>query len=448
MPRMSFLVDLAYAIAAIPALPILLRKRARTGKYRTGLAGRMGMGPDILAKRSRQSRVLLLHCVSVGELNSVQTLVTRLLAAQPHLHIVITTTTDTGTDRAAKLHPPSPAARVHTARFPFDFSFAVESLLDRVRPDAVALVELETWPNFLSIARSRRIPVVLINGRLSEKSFPRYRLIRPLMRAMLRQLEWIAIQTPNIAARFLALGADPANLEIIPTLKYDNAHISDHVAGQEALAVAMGLSPDHRLFVAGSTGPGEEEAILQMYQELSPQFPSLRLAIAPRHPEVVPQVIAAIRARGLAPVRRSERPDAATTSNPHPHTLDPPHVFMLDTMGELRKLYALSYAAFVGRSLIKKGGGGSDMIEVAALAKPSCFGPFTSNFAEVVELLVAGGAASQIQDAATLAQTVKTWLAHPDQAQSTGRRAQDLIRQQQGSTDRYVQKLLALFRPL
>lgn len=444
---MTFLLDLLYLAGGVAAVPLLVARSLRTGKYRTGWSGRLGFGEDLLPRRGPETRVLLLHCVSVGEVNSVTTLVQRLLSAHPHLHIAISTTTDTGTERARRLYPPAKGARVHPVRFPLDFSFAVEHLLDRVRPDAVALVELETWPNFLAIARSRRLPVVLINGRLSERSFPRYRLIRPVMRAMLRKLEWMAVQTQTIAQRFVALGAPAERVEVLPTLKYDNAHIATQIPGQEALAAAMGLAGEgsegggHRLLVGGSTGPGEEEALLETHARLRERFGDLRLAIVPRHPEVVPQVVAAIRARGWVPMLRTERPDS---SRSHGVPLKSEEIFILNTMGELRKLYALAFAVFVGRSLIRRGGGGSDMIEVAALAKPCCFGPHTSNFAEVVELLVRERTAVTVQDAAGLASVVEGWLQDPEGARGMGQRAQEVILRQRGSTDRYVERLLRL----
>ncbi len=491
---MYLLLDLFYFLGAIAAAPFLIAKSRRTGKYRSGWAGRFGFGPDLFpegTRRPMQARVLLLHCVSVGELDSVQTLIKRLLAADPHLHIALTTTTDTGTERAQKLFPDS-SARVHPFRFPLDFSFAVEMLFDRVQPDAIALVELETWPNFLAIAQSRRIPVALINGRLSERSFPRYRLIRPLMKSMLRKLTWIAVQTPTMAGRFRALGAPPERLEILPTLKYDNAQIPNNsataelVPGQEALAGAMGLSPAHKLFVAGSIAPGEEIPLLDAYLALRGKYPVLRLALVPRHPEAVPQMLAAIEGKGLSPVLRTNRPDAvlpaltmhnqgsapgsaggyggsherpplfqrnppaepganggiATGARSGTPALSASEVFVLNTMGELRKLYALAFATFIGRSLVNLGG--SDMIEAAALAKPTCFGPHTHNFTEVVELLVKNQAAIVVEDTESLTATLDHWLSNPAAAQAQGLKAQLLIQQQQGSTLHYVQRLLTL----
>jgi 3-deoxy-D-manno-octulosonic-acid transferase len=451
---MSLLWDMVYAIGGVFAVPFLLRKRWKTGKYKTGLSGRFGFGTEAAPPRDEPGRTLLLHCVSVGEVNSVGTLVKKLLAADASLRIVITTGTDTGTERAAKLYGPGagPNAggkqRVFPMRYPFDFSFAVERLLDRARPDAIALVELETWPNFLEIAGGggRRIPVAIINGRISEKSFPRYRWIKPVMRAMLRHVTWIGAQTDTIAERFKQLGADRGRIEVIPTLKYDNAQVAEKVPGQEALAAAMGLTAAMRLIVGGSTGPGEEEKLLEMYAALRGKFEGLRLAIVPRHPEVVPQVVAAIERAGLKVVLRTERPDGTTAA-----AMTREEVFVLNTMGELKKMYALAFGVFVGRSFFKKGGGGSDMIEVAALGKPCCFGPYTSNFAEVVELLTGaggGGVAQRGQGHVHLTKTVEKWLAVPEEAEALGRRARELIKEQQAAraTDRYVEKLLEMVK--
>jgi len=346
-------------------------------------------------------------------------------------------------------------------RFPLDFSFAVKRLLERVKPDAIVLVELETWPNFLEIAQKRRIPVVIVNGRISEKSFPRYRLIRPVMASMLRRITWIGAQTQTIAERFGKLGADRGHIEVIPTLKYDNAHVAQTVAGQESLAAAMGMGEvvsgqwsvasggggEIKLLVGGSTGPGEEEALLEAYEALRGKHPELRLAMVPRHPEVVPRVVEAIKRAGLTPVLRTERPDGEQIENGK-WKMEKDEVFVLNTMGELRKLYALAFAVFVGRSLIKKGGGGSDMIEVAALGKPCCFGPYTANFAEVVEMLTREKGAVEVKTAADLTRVVGGWLADPAAAAAMGRRAQELIRTQQEAhaTDRYVERILQLVR--
>ncbi len=233
-------------------------------------------------------------------------------------------------------------------------------------------------------------------------------------------------------------------MEVIPTLKYDNAHFADSVPGQEELARSMGLAVDgpakHLLFVGGSTGPGEEIPLLESYLALREKNPGLRLAIAPRKPESIPGLLEAIRGRGLSAILRTERGDGAAASSP----LGLSQVFVLDTLGELKKLYALAFGVFVGRSLVKLGG--SDMIEVAALAKPCCFGPHTANFSEVVVLLVGERCAVEVADGNALTETIGGWLKDPDAAGAMGRRAREVIELQRGSTERYVVKLAELLR--
>ncbi|MCL2648839.1 MAG: glycosyltransferase, partial [Phycisphaerales bacterium] len=442
---MKFLMDVIYGVGMVLVLPVLVVKSWRTGKYRTGWAGRLGCGEKVLAERGEGVKVLLVHCVSVGELLSVRTLVEELLAADGWLEVVISTGTDTGTARAQAIYREYP--RVYPVRYPLDFSFAVKRLFDRVRPNGVVLVELETWPNFLAVAKERGIPVAIVNGRISERSFPRYRWIRPVMAAMLRRVDWIGAQTETIAKRFVALGAAAERVRVLATLKYDNAKMAENVAGQEAMAAAMGLQGREQLLVAGSTGPGEEEAVLEAYVGLRGKYPRLRLAIVPRHPEVVAQVVRAIERRGLKAVRRTERPDGwVNRSEPRPlgsdrekskleirnskqaqsSKLETAHeqgdggdngdsvsnfehlnlefdsnfefrtsnssslpdgrgsdeVFVLDTMGELRKLYALAFCVFVGRSLVKRGGGGGEMVGVAGWGRAWCFGRRRTNVGE------------------------------------------------------------------
>ncbi len=439
---MNILLDILYAIALLFALPFLLIKSARTGKYRSDWAARLGHAPQ-LAGKADGARRLMLHCVSVGELLSVRLLVDRLLAADPLLQIILTTTTDTGTKRSREIYGEAAYRdRVIPLRYPLDFSFGIRRFLDSLHPDAIVLVELETWPNFINIAKSRDIPIAIINGRLTARSFNRYKLIGSVMRAMLSSIDWLGVQTQTIADRFVALGARKDRVIILPTLKYDVADLSTAIPGSDLLAAACGIRPEHRLFVGGSTGPGEEAALLTAYNIVRNSHPQLRLAIAPRKPETVDGVVTAVISAGLTPLLRTDYPDGTIT----PANLFPDSVLILDTLGELKKLYALGVAAFVGRSLVALGG--SDMIEVAAMAKPCCFGPHTHNFAEAVELLLGNNAAVMVPDADALTLLLAHWLDHPLDAAAMGVRAQETIKSQRGSTEIYVGKLLEFVRPL
>ena len=437
---MPWILDILYFVGLLLAGPFLLIKSRRTGKYRTDWSGRLGrISTDarrILQAAGGQKRVLL-HCVSVGELLSTRKLVEELLHGNQTLLVIISTTTDTGMARALALYPARAGARVVAVRYPLDFSFAVRRFLNTVNPSLIALVELETWPNFLASAHRRSIPIQIINGRLTARSFKRYRMIRPLMQRMLRQVDHMSVQTPEIAERFAQLGGMAQRIDVIPTMKYDSADFADEIPGAQAMAAALGLQTDHRLFVAGSIGPGEEEILLPVYQTLRKTWPHLRLAIAPRKPEVIGQVIAAIMQAGFEPVLRTQRPDGGGNA---PMPIQSWQVIVLDTMGELKKLYSLAFAVFSGRSLVNIGG--SDMIEAAALAKPCCFGPYTFNFFDTVALLTAGGAGVTVKNAQDMQRLLEKWLEHPDEAYAVGRRARACLESQRGSSGLYAHRIL------
>ena len=434
---MQWILDIFYFIGLLLAAPFLFVKSRRTGKYRADWSGRLGrITPEargILAGASEMPRVLI-HCVSVGELLSTRQLVEELLNANDSIMIILSTTTDTGMARALALYPPTAGAKVLAVRYPLDFSFAVRRFINTIHPACIALVELETWPNFLALAGKRHIPVQIINGRMTERSFKRYRIIKPLMRSMLKRINLIGAQTPEIADRFARLGALPERIEVIPTMKYDSANFTDQIPGASAMAEALGVLAEHRLFVAGSTGPGEQDIILRAFQALRETWPNLRLAIAPRKPEVIAEVVASIRQAGLEPILRTEKPDGSTVL-----PIQSGQVIVLDTMGELKKLYSLAFAVFSGRSLVNLGG--SDMIEVAALSKPCCFGPYTFNFSDVVALLIAGGGGTVVKNASELEGLLRNWLTDPTEAAAVGQRGRACLESQRGSSRLYARNI-------
>ncbi|MEX2387681.1 MAG: glycosyltransferase N-terminal domain-containing protein, partial [Phycisphaeraceae bacterium] len=360
--------DIAYAAAALASAPVWGYRLWRTGKWRTDWTGRFGHGEPVT--RNGQRRRLLIHAVSVGEVNAIRNLVD--LLARDHadrVELVISTTTDTGHARACQLF-----ADKHTVvRYPLDFTFAVRRFLDRVQPDAVALVELEIWPNFAAACQRRSIPLVVVNGRLSERSFARYRLLRPLVRAMFASLAAAAVQTPAYAERFVAMGAGPDAVHVLDTMKWDTARVADDVPGSDALAADMHIDRTRPLVVAGSTGPGEERLLIDAVRAHCPA--DTQLLLVPRKPERFNEVAA------LDPniIRRTE----PRTPNPESR------IFLLDTMGELRKAYALATVVVVGRSFA--GLGGSDPIEPIALGKPTLIGPDHHNFADVVDVFEQAG---------------------------------------------------------
>lgn len=433
----TLILNLVYLLAAALYLPFLLYQMLALGKNRRGWGQRLGGIPW----RIGRPRCIWVHAVSLGEVNATRALVTEIESRFPGCVVAISATTDTGFAAAQRLYPDK-----FVFRYPLDFSFAVRRTLARVRPAAIVLMELEVWPNLIDLAASIGVPVYVANGRVTaEKSMRRFRLpvVRGLARRMFSQIACVAAQDETYAARFRELGVPADRVHTIGSMKYDTAVIGDSVAGDAELAAAMGIDRAAPLIVAGSTGPDEEAIVLDVFQSLTAQHTTLQLAIIPRKPERFDEVARLIESRGFACVRRSQCRDGA----PAPAIGGAPRIFLGDTMGELRKFYALATVVFVGRSLVPLGG--SDLMEVAGLGKPMCFGPFVDNFADVAGQLLAAEAAVQVTPptadhsaaAASLSAMLTKLLAAPETARAMGRRAQDVVRRNTGATRRTVDLL-------
>ncbi|MEM6553081.1 MAG: glycosyltransferase N-terminal domain-containing protein [Planctomycetota bacterium] len=389
--------DLCYAVAGVVSSPVWGWGLLRTGKWRTDWKGRFGWVPrseTVGFEGEQGGKTLLIHGVSVGEVNLIRPMVERLEGVEG-LRLVIAATTDTGVARAEQLY----GERHRVVRYPLDFSWMVRRFLRAVKPDAVALVELEVWPNLVEQCAAGGVLVGVINGRLSERSYRGYRRIGWLVRGSFGRLWGVAAQTAEIAERFVGVGVPAERVVVLDTMKWDAARVEEpgEVAGVAEFAAEMGIdrAPGSRpLVVWGSTGPGEEVMALAGIAE------DVQLLIAPRKPEWFEGVVEAARARGgggLEVVRRTERtgvPDAAEAASPHGGK---GCVLLLDTIGELRKAYALADVCVVGRSFTGKLYG-SDMMEPIGLGKPTVVGPYTKDFSAVMEALRAGDGVVETDD--------------------------------------------------
>lgn len=440
-----WLLNVLYFLGGLAYLPVLLYQRIRLRKHRGGWKERFGG----ISYRPSEGPCIWVHAVSLGEVNATKSLVSEIEATLPEFEVVISATTDTGYNRARELYP-----RKQVFRYPLDFTFVVNRVFNRIRPNAIVLMELEVWPNLLRTAWERGIPVGVANGRITEeKSMKRYNypVIRNVAREMFRQISWVAAQNSIYAARFDALGVPADRIQVTGSMKYDTAQATDAVPGAEELAEAMGIDRTVPLIVAGSTGPGEEDLLLRAYNRLRLELPKLQIAIIPRKPERFNDVARALETRGHALKRRSQYPDA-NLEPPVPGVAaakpklagghlsrDRSTVFLGDTMGELRKFYALADVVFVGRTLVPLGG--SDLMEVAALAKPMCFGPYVENFAEVSEKLLNDRAAVKMARDDDLVPTLRMLLQDRELAIDMGRRAQSVVLQNRGATERTVEMI-------
>ena len=412
--------DIAYGFGLGVSAPVWAVRSKTRRKVLDAFRQRMGQ----LDGKSDGKPCVIVHAVSVGELNAARGLIDLLQARHPDVHVVVSTTTQTGHERAEALY--GGRGDVTLIYYPLDFSAAVRRVLDTLRPLAVILMELELWPNFVAECEVRHVPVVLANGRITAGSYNNFRIGSFLTRRMFRRLAAVCAQEKTYAERFIALGSDATNTTVTGTMKFDTASTKVDQVAADALADALGLR--HPLLVAGSTGPGEEELVLQTYQTLRPAFDGLQLAMIPRKPERFDEVAALIERNGHPCVRRSQHLERGAV---HPDNA----VILGDTMGELRNFYQCADVVFVGRTLVDLGEKqhGSDMIEPAALGKPTVVGPFTQNFAEAMNALRLADSMMEVKTPAELTDTVRRLLTDPG---DLGVRARQVVQRQRGATER------------
>jgi 3-deoxy-D-manno-octulosonic-acid transferase len=296
---MRLLLDVVYLLLGIAVSPIVLYRVIRHGRYRRGWGQRFGC----VDRKDPQKKCIWLHAVSVGEVNAAQTLIAEIEKQLGDFEIVISTTTDTGFARADKLF----GQKWSVFYFPFDLSWVTRRAFHRLNPTICLLMELEVWPNFVFTARERNVPVVVLNGRISDRSFSRYRRIKRVTRTFFGKLHLVLAQTQEYAGRFRALGCPAERVLVTSSLKYDTAQVADRVEGAEALAGQLNLA-GARLWVAGGTGDDEEKIILDVYKSLSAdnRFDDLRLAVVPRKPERFNEVAELIERMGFPLVRYSQ----------------------------------------------------------------------------------------------------------------------------------------------
>lgn len=425
---MRILIDFLYLLAAIAVAPVALYRCIRHDRYRAGWAQRLGK----ITRKRPEKRCIWLHAVSVGEVNAVRTIVEELQNKFPDFEIVISTTTDTGFARAKALY----AENLQVFYFPFDFSWIMSRAFGNIRPAMCLLMELEVWPNFVRIAKNSGIPVVVVNGRISDRSFNSYRRVRPLIKTMFSKVTLVLAQTDEYARRFRRLGCN--NVIVSGSLKYDTAQTQDKVEGADTLAEQLAIT-DEKLWVLGGTGNDEEALLLDVYQQLKQddQFADLRLAVVPRKPERFDEVASLIEQRGLALIRYSQI--KAGTAGPPTHK---EAVILGDTMGDLRKFYSLATIIFVGRSLVPMGG--SDMMEAAALGKCTIFGPHAFNFRQTVGALLTDNGAIMANDKDDLLAAMKKCLTDPNYAQKIAQNGKRVIIKNQGATQKTIEQIKKL----
>lgn len=430
-----FFYNLALLAALVLGAPWWLWQMATTRKYREGLAQRLGRVRILPAQAGRP--LIWVHAVSVGEVLAVSRLVKTMDAALPGYSIAISTTTRTGQALARERFG---ADRVFYC--PLDLPWAVRAYLNALRPRLLVLAETEFWPNLLSGCFRRGIPVAVVNARISDRSWPRYRRLRWLWQPFLSRLGCVLAQTDTDAERLRTLGCLPERVTVAGNLKFDVRAAEK----AEATRLLRTLAPGLRFVVAGSTLDGEEAALIEAWPLLLAVCPHLALVLAPRHPERFGAVAALLEKTGLPWVRRSDwhtewRSSAPSPAGPLP--LVPGQIVLLDTIGELASVYSLASVAFVGGSVVPSGG--HNPLEPAQFGVPIVMGPHYENFRAITADLL-DHQALRIASGDELAAALSGLLLNPADAAAMGERARQVFASQAGATSRCVQairKLLA-----
>jgi 3-deoxy-D-manno-octulosonic-acid transferase len=418
-----FLYNVALLAALVVGAPWWLWKMATTHKYREGLAERLGWTPARL--RAADDRpVIWLHAVSVGEVLAVSRLAGELERAFPGHRLVISTTTRTGQALARQRFG---AARVFYC--PLDLPWAVRAYLEALKPRLLILAETEFWPNLLSGCFRRSIPVAVVNARISDRSWPRYRRLRALWRPFLAQIGRVLAQSATDAERLIAIGCRPQAVTVAGNLKFD-VRAADEA---EVTRRLKDCARDLRFVVAGSTLEGEEAALLEAWPQLLAADSKMAMVLAPRHPERFAGVATLLDKSGMSWVRRS-----TWAAN---GTLEAGQILLLDTIGELASVYSLAAVAFVGGSLIPAGG--HNPLEPAQFGVPIVMGPHYVNFRAIVDDLLQHQAL-RITDAGSLAATLTGLMADLPAAAAMGSRAREVFELQAGATARSVAALREL----
>ena len=415
---MGVILDLGYLLATVIASPWVIYLLAQR-RNRDGFAGRLGrgLGPPL-------NRSVWLHGSSAGEISLLKPLIARLERDYPDLTLVISTFTTTGFEAASRSYP-----RHRVVFFPFDLSFLIRRYFQRLRPSLIIIVESEYWPNFILAAHRHQIPVAILNGKMSQKSFRLYSWFW-LSSFVVKRISLLALQTEEHATRVRELGAPADRVHVTGNMKYDlTAPALD--TDRAGLRATLGLSEADLVMIGGSVHRGEDEALLRAFQKLRRRHPELRLILVPRYPQEAAEVSRLVSETGLEPVLK-------TALNKTPTTTSPDSVLVVDTVGDLKSMYLASDIAYVGGSLHFRGAnkGGHNLMEPAILGIPVVFGPYNFSFKDTVEDLLAAGGGIKVETDDELFNALSTLASDPQARLHMGQRAREVVLSGQGATER------------
>jgi 3-deoxy-D-manno-octulosonic-acid transferase len=424
-----FIYNLLWPIGLLLFLPGYLVKMFRRGGYREKFGERLGIYDRHLRARLYWKKPIWLHAVSVGEVMIALKLAQQIRTLQPDQHCVLTTTTTTGFAFANRNAP----EWIDVMYSPLDFWLIMRAAFAAIRPTKIVLVEAEVWPNMVAEAKARKIPIALVNARLSPRSEKRFRMFRPFVVPTFRLLDLVCVQNAEDVERWEALGVDRARITHVGSIKYDPEDMS--IDRKLARTVLAGFGVENRTVIfGGSTHAGEEKILGEVFRALRRDFVDLLLVLAPRHTERTGEVERELKEMEFQVALRSQSPAVDPFLN----------CLLIDTTGELRHWYAAATLVFVGKSLLARGG--QNPAEAILADKPVLFGPHMENFGQLASSLVAAGGAVQINSATELRRAMTHLLANPEEREKMVVNARQVLEIHRGATARTARMVVDLIR--
>ena len=426
---MYVLYNVVLLVAAIIVLPYYLLKIIFTGKYRKSLIPKLGgRQAKILANLKDGPRVWI-HAVSVGEVTAAVPIIASLKAKRPDVEIIFSTSTETGQEMARRLTRGA-AAFIY---FPLDIPYVVRKSIKQVNPDAFVMVETELWPNFLKACKLKKIKVLMANGRFSLRSYGKYRRTRFFWKTILNDLSAAGMISKIDAERLASIGMATKKIQVLGNAKYDALAAMASPALQEEIIRRLNIRSGERFLVAGSTHPGEEEIIIDVYKKLLNHYPEFKLIIVPRHIERTGAILELLRKSGL--------PDAITLSDMNNGKIHKSErIIVVDVIGELFKIYSMATIVYCGGSLVPKGG--QNILEAAAWGKVIFYGPSMEDFSEEKTLLEEAGCGVTIRSAEDLLQNILQALEYPEELEKRGARGKAAVAANMGAAARYAEMIV------
>lgn len=420
---MQAVYNIIFTIFTLIISPFYMMKLWKRGNWQKGFSQRFGKFDHKVKQAVTNSHVVWIHGVSVGEANITINLINQLLAMKPLVKFVASATTSTGMEQLRKKLP----NYVSKIYFPIDRKSYVNRAMGTIRPELIVLVEAEIWPNFLWRAQRRKIPVMLVNARISEKSYRRYKRFGFIFRSLFRQFELVGAQNEDDKRRLIELGCRSKSVYVTGPMKFDSPQpVAQTRMDVPKLLNYLGVSEETPILLGGSTHPGEEKLLAKTFLKLKESIPNLFLILVPRHYERSGSIGGEMKSIGIKSYFRTE---LSSMRGPSESRLG--DCLIVNSTGELIYFYQVATVVFVGKSLCSQGG--QNPIEPASLGIPVVFGPHMNNFKEISQTLVKNGAARQVNDENELFETLKHLLQSPDVRNAMGSSAMEITKERQGA---------------